>query len=44
MFRPNWPSSGVQVVMIKGSAAHCNPTVVDNLYMIQRIISLCNYL
>jgi hypothetical protein len=24
MFRPNWPSSGVQVVMAKDSAAHCN--------------------
>jgi hypothetical protein len=24
MFRPNWPSSGVQVVTVKDSAAHCN--------------------
>jgi hypothetical protein len=24
MFQPNWPSSGVQVVMVKDSAAHCN--------------------
>jgi hypothetical protein len=24
MFRPNWPSSGVQVVMVKDSTAHCN--------------------
>jgi hypothetical protein len=24
MFRPYWPSSGVQVVMVKDSAAHCN--------------------
>jgi hypothetical protein len=24
MFQPNWPPSGVQVVMIKDSAAHCN--------------------
>jgi hypothetical protein len=24
MFRPNWPSSGVQVVTIKDIAAHCN--------------------
>jgi hypothetical protein len=23
-FRPNWPSSGVQVVMVKDSAARCN--------------------
>jgi hypothetical protein len=24
IFRHNWPSSGVQVVMVKDSAAHCN--------------------
>jgi hypothetical protein len=24
MFRPNWPSSGVQAVIIKDSAAHSN--------------------
>jgi hypothetical protein len=35
MFRPNWPSSGVQVVVVKDSAAHCNavffpPTVVPS--------------
>jgi hypothetical protein len=24
MFRPNWPSTGAQVVMVKDSAAHCN--------------------
>jgi hypothetical protein len=24
MFRPNWSSSGVEVVMVKDSAAHCN--------------------
>jgi hypothetical protein len=24
MFWPNWPSSGVQVVMVKDFAAHCN--------------------
>jgi hypothetical protein len=33
MFRPNWPSSGVQVVLVKYSAAHCNavffPPTVD---------------
>jgi hypothetical protein len=36
-FRPDWPSSGVQVVMVKDSAAHCNavffpPTVVASGY------------
>jgi hypothetical protein len=24
MFQPNWPSLGVQVVMVKNSAAYCN--------------------
>jgi hypothetical protein len=24
MFRPNWLSSGVQAVLVKDSAAHCN--------------------
>jgi hypothetical protein len=24
MFRLNWPSSGVQVVVVRESAAHCN--------------------
>jgi hypothetical protein len=24
MFRPNWSCSGVQVLMVKDSAAHCN--------------------
>jgi hypothetical protein len=24
MFRPNWPSLTVQVVMVKDSAAYCN--------------------
>jgi hypothetical protein len=24
MFRPNWPSSGVQVVVVNYCAAHCN--------------------
>jgi hypothetical protein len=37
MFRPNWPSSGIQVVMVKDSAAHCNavlfsPVVVSSGY------------
>jgi hypothetical protein len=37
MFRRNWPSSGVQVVMVKNSAAHCNAVffpliVVDSGY------------
>jgi hypothetical protein len=39
MFQPNWPSSGVQVVMVKDSAAHCNavffpPTVVPLVILV----------
>jgi hypothetical protein len=29
MFRPNWPSSGVQVVVIKVSTAHCNAVLLS---------------
>jgi hypothetical protein len=37
MLWPNWPSSGVQVVMVKDSSAHCNavffpPTEVASGY------------
>jgi hypothetical protein len=37
MFRANWPSSGVQVVLVKDSASRCNaviflPTVVASGY------------
>jgi hypothetical protein len=28
MFRHNWPSAVVQVVMVKDSAAHCNAVSV----------------
>jgi hypothetical protein len=45
-FRPNWPSSGVQVVMIKYSAAHCNAVfflavVVASGYAESLTISTC---
>jgi hypothetical protein len=38
MFRPNWPYSDVQVVMVKNSTAHCNavffpPLVVASGYV-----------
>jgi hypothetical protein len=37
IFQPNWPSSSVQVVMVKDSAAYCNvvffpPIVVPSGY------------
>jgi hypothetical protein len=28
MFLPNWPSSGVQVVVMKDSAAYCNAVLL----------------
>jgi hypothetical protein len=53
MFQPNWPSSGVQVVMVKDSAAHCNaafspPIVVSSGYFgyvgyHQLQVTRCNY-
>jgi hypothetical protein len=35
MIQPNWPSPGVQVVMVKDSAAYCNviffpPRIINN--------------
>jgi hypothetical protein len=44
MFRPNWPSSGVQFVMVKDSAAHCNvvffaPVVVVSRYLVMWVTS-----
>jgi hypothetical protein len=29
MFRPNWPPSGVHVVMVKESPAHCNAIFIS---------------
>jgi hypothetical protein len=49
VFRPNWPSSGVQVVMVKGSAAHCNavffpPIVVASGYLVMWVSLGCTWL
>jgi hypothetical protein len=52
LFRPNWPPSGVQVVMVKDSAAHsnalfCPPTLVASGYLVMWVtinfiwVSLC---
>jgi hypothetical protein len=43
MFRPNWPSSGAQVVMVKDSATHCNavffpPIVVASGYSLHNML------
>jgi hypothetical protein len=34
MFRTNWPSSGVQVVVVKDSAAHCNAAFIPPIVVI----------
>jgi hypothetical protein len=31
MFRPNWPSAGVQVVVVKDTVAHCNAVVFPSI-------------
>jgi hypothetical protein len=41
-FRPNWPSSGVEVVMVKDSAAHSNavlfpPIVIASGYSLHNM-------
>jgi hypothetical protein len=46
MFRPNWPSSGVQVIMLKDSGAHCNegflpPIVVGSGYLVMWVARIC---
>jgi hypothetical protein len=46
MFRPNQPSSGVQVAEVKDSAAHCKagffpPTVVASGYLIMWVAHGC---
>jgi hypothetical protein len=33
MFHPNWPSSGVEVVIVKDSAARCNVDFFLLLYL-----------
>jgi hypothetical protein len=43
MFWPNWPSSGVQVVMVKDSAVHCNavffpPVLVASGYLVMGVL------
>jgi hypothetical protein len=49
MFWPNWPSSGVQVVMVKDSAAHCNvfffpSSVVASGYLVMWVSMGCMWL
>jgi hypothetical protein len=43
MFRPNWPSSGVQVVMVKDSAAHCNAVFFPPVEVVSRYFGYVGY-
>jgi hypothetical protein len=41
MFRPNWPSSGVQVVIVKDSAPHCNAVFFPTFVVASAYFRLC---
>jgi hypothetical protein len=41
MFRPNWPSSGVQFVMVKYSAARCNAVFFPSVVVASSYFWLC---
>jgi hypothetical protein len=41
MFRPNWPSSGVKVVMVNDSAAHCNEIFFPHIAVASAYFWLC---
>jgi hypothetical protein len=34
MFQPNWPSSGVQVVLVEDSATHCNADFFPSIVVV----------
>jgi hypothetical protein len=41
MFRPNWPSSGVEIVAVQESAAHCNPVLFPPIVISSAYFWLC---
>jgi hypothetical protein len=41
MFRPNWPSSGVQVVTVKDSCGHCNAVLFPVILVAPGYVWLC---
>jgi hypothetical protein len=43
MFQPNWPSSGVQVVVMKESAAHCNAVLLFLCNCLRLILGYVGY-
>jgi hypothetical protein len=43
MFRPDWPSSGVQVVMVKDSAAGCNTVFFPPIVVVSRYFGYVGY-
>jgi hypothetical protein len=40
MFQPNWPSSGVQAVIVKDSAAQCNAVLFPSIVVAYGYFSL----
>jgi hypothetical protein len=42
-FLSNWPSSGVQVVMVKLSAAHCNAVFFLSIVVVSCYFWLCGF-
>jgi hypothetical protein len=43
MFQPNWPSSGVQIVMVKDSAAHYNVVFVPPIVVASDYVGYVGY-
>jgi hypothetical protein len=43
MFQPSWPSSGVRVVMVKDSAAHCNAVFCPPIVVTSGYFWLCGF-
>jgi hypothetical protein len=43
MFRPNWPSTGVQFVMVKDSAAHCNAVIFPTIVVVSGYFGYVGY-
>jgi hypothetical protein len=41
MFQPNWTPSGVQVVIVKDSAAHCNAVFFPPILVASGYFLLC---
>jgi hypothetical protein len=43
MFRPDWPSSGVQVFMVRDSAVRCNAVLFSRIVVASGYFSYVGY-